>query len=76
MKRYRVFAFAGIVAALLVAGCNSGDQGTTKTVSSTQEQDYIKGIQNNPKIPAQAKAAAIKGMQEQQAHARQAAQVH
>ena len=70
MQQFRAFAPLILTAVLLLAGCGNKDQGTTQKVSTTQEQDYIKRIENNPNMSPQAKAAAIKGMQQQQANAK------
>jgi PBP1b-binding outer membrane lipoprotein LpoB len=74
MKHIRFAAPLVLAAALLLAGCGNKDQGTTQQVSATQEQDYIKRIQNDPNMPPQAKAAAIRSMQEQQENARKLAE--
>jgi type IV pilus biogenesis protein CpaD/CtpE len=75
MQHFRTFAPLILAAVLLLAGCGNKDQGTTQKVSSTQEQDYIKRIENNPNMSAQAKAAAIRGMQQQQANAQRMQQM-
>jgi predicted small lipoprotein YifL len=74
MQQIRIFTPLILATLLLLAGCGNKDQGITQQVSATQEQDYIKRIENDPNMPPQAKAAAIKTMKEQQANARLAAE--
>jgi PBP1b-binding outer membrane lipoprotein LpoB len=74
MLKIRIFMPLILATVLLLAGCGNKDEGTTQQVSSTQEQDYIKRIENDPNMPPQAKAAAIKNMKDQQANARLAAE--
>jgi hypothetical protein len=74
MRKIQSIVLALSVVGLLLTGCGPKDEGKTVSVSATQEQDYIKRIQDDPNMPAPAKAAAIKNMQEQQERARLAAQ--
>ncbi len=58
---------------LSLSGCSDNKEASGRTIRQTNtEQDEIKRIQNDPKMPPQAKAAAIKGLQEGQIAAKQA----
>ena len=51
MLKIRIFMPLILATVLLLAGCGNKDEGTTQQVSSTQEQDYIKRIENDPNMP-------------------------
>ncbi len=77
MKNYVWARGAGTLAgalalALLLGGCTGGDPNARRdsaTDNPRQAQQQIEKIQNDPNIPAEAKAAAIAAMQQGQAAA-------
>ena len=78
MKHRTMFLCAALLAisALSVSGCSETKATPGRTVSTKNtEQDEIKRIQNDPRLPPQAKAAAIKGLQDGQKAAKMAQKV-